>query len=128
MCGSVKASQTTARAVALFDSARVCQLIATNQIPSPSSEIVLAVQSISTLLPFTPGGVGTQQGFLVYVFSQAASGISKTSVLSFSIGMYVAVTVLNVLLGFGAILLMLRTLRWRRLVLPEKEKAYARGP
>ena len=45
MCGSVKASQTTARAVALFDSARVCQLIATNQIPSPSSEIVLAVQS-----------------------------------------------------------------------------------
>ena len=45
MCGSVKASQTTASAVALFDSARVCQLIATNQIPSPSSEIVLAVQS-----------------------------------------------------------------------------------
>ena len=45
MCGSVKASQTTARAVALFDSARVCQLIATYQIPSPSSEIVLAVQS-----------------------------------------------------------------------------------
>ena len=45
MCGSVKASQTTARAVALFDKARVCQLIATNQIPSPSSEIVLAVQS-----------------------------------------------------------------------------------
>ena len=45
MCGSVKASQTTARAVALFDSARVCQLIATNQIPSPSSEIVLAVRA-----------------------------------------------------------------------------------
>jgi uncharacterized membrane protein YbhN (UPF0104 family) len=90
--------------------------------------LVLAVQSISTLLPFTPGGVGTQQGFLVYVFSQAASGVSKTSVLSFSIGMYVAVTAVNVLLGFGAILLMLRTLRWRRVVLPEKEKAYARGP
>ncbi len=45
MCGRVKASQTTARAVALFDSARVCQPIATYQIPSPSSEIVLAVQS-----------------------------------------------------------------------------------
>jgi uncharacterized membrane protein YbhN (UPF0104 family) len=90
--------------------------------------LVLAVQGISTLLPFTPGGVGTQQGFLVYVFSRAAGHIPKTSVLSFSIGMYVAVTVLNVVLGFAAILVMLRTLRWRRVVLPEKEKAYARGP
>ena len=90
--------------------------------------LVLVVQSISTLLPFTPGGVGTQQGFLVYVFSQAAGHIPKTSVLSFSIGMYVAVTALNVIVGFAAILVMLRTLRWRRLVLPEKEEAYAGGP
>src|SRR5204862_477005 len=45
MCGSVNASQTTARAVALFETARVCQPIATYQTPSPSSEIVLAVQS-----------------------------------------------------------------------------------
>ena len=90
--------------------------------------LVLAVQSISTLLPFTPGGVGTQQGFLVYVFSRAAEQIPKTSVLSFSIGMYVATTALNVVVGFAAILVMLRTLRWRRLVLPEKEEAYARGP
>jgi uncharacterized membrane protein YbhN (UPF0104 family) len=90
--------------------------------------LVLAVQGISTLLPFTPGGVGTQQGFLVYVFTKAASQVPKTSVLSFSVGMYVAVTALNVVLGFGAILLMLRTLRWRRLVMPEKENAYARGP
>ena len=90
--------------------------------------LVLAVQSISTLLPFTPGGVGTQQGLLVYVFSQSASHVPKTTVLSFSVGMYVAVTALNVVLGFGAILVMLRTLRWRRLVLPEKEEAFARGP
>jgi hypothetical protein len=45
MCGSVKASQTTASAVALFDSARVCQPIATYQTPSPRSEIVLAVHN-----------------------------------------------------------------------------------
>ena len=44
MCGSVKASHTTASAVALFESVSVCQPIATNQIPSPSSEIVLADQ------------------------------------------------------------------------------------
>jgi uncharacterized membrane protein YbhN (UPF0104 family) len=89
--------------------------------------LVLAVQSISTLLPFTPGGVGTQQGFLVFVFSETAGHIPKTEVLSFSVGMYVAVTAFNVLLGFAAILVMLRTLRWRRLVVSEGEKAYARG-
>ena len=89
--------------------------------------LVLAVQSISTLLPFTPGGVGTQQGFLVYVFRNAAPHIPQTSILSFSIGMYVATTVLNLVVGFAAILVMLRTLRWRRVVRPEEERAYAQG-
>jgi uncharacterized membrane protein YbhN (UPF0104 family) len=90
--------------------------------------LVLVVQSLSTLFPFTPGGVGTQQGFLVYVFEQARTGISGSLLLSFSVGMYIATTVLNVLVGFAALFLMLRTLRWRRVVVPEEEKAYARGP
>jgi len=90
--------------------------------------LVLAVQSISTLLPFTPGGVGTQQGFLVYVFRKTKPRISEATVLSFSIGMYIAVTLLSVVLGFAAIFVMLRTFRWRRVVAPEEEKAYARGP
>jgi hypothetical protein len=47
-------------------------------------------------------------------------------VLSFSVGMQFAVTALNVLLGFAAILLMLRTLRWRDVVVGDEEKAYAR--
>jgi glycosyltransferase 2 family protein len=81
--------------------------------------LVLAVQSLSTLLPFTPGGIGTQQGFLVYVFRGAA--ISKTALLSFSIGMHVTVTVVSALIGFVAIALMLRTVRWKRHVLAEKE-------
>jgi hypothetical protein len=42
--------------------------------------------------------------------------------------MYVAMTILNVLLGFGALFLMLGTIHWRRVVVPEEEKAYARGP
>jgi uncharacterized membrane protein YbhN (UPF0104 family) len=85
--------------------------------------LVLAVQSISTVLPFTPGGVGTQQGFLAYVFRN--SPISQATLLSFSVGMYVAVTVVNAALGFAAIGLMLGTVRWRRHVLLEKEKARA---
>jgi uncharacterized membrane protein YbhN (UPF0104 family) len=90
--------------------------------------LVLVVQSLSTLFPFTPGGVGTQQGLLVYVFNRAGSGIAGSLLLSFSVGMYVATTILTVVLGFGALFLMLGTLRWRRVVVPEEEKAYARGP
>jgi uncharacterized membrane protein YbhN (UPF0104 family) len=90
--------------------------------------LVLVVQSLSTLFPFTPGGVGTQQGLLVYVFNRAGAGIAGSLLLSFSVGMYIATTILNVAIGFGALFLMLRTLRWRRVVVPEEEKAYARGP
>ena len=54
------------------------------------------------------------------------SKLSKTAVLSFSVGMQFAATVLNVVLGFAAILLMLRTLRWRDVVVGDEEKAYAR--
>lgn len=75
--------------------------------------LVQVVQSLSTLLPFTPGGAGTQQGLLVYVFRGNASA---ASVLSFSVGMNIALTAAGVLLGFTAIALMLRTLRWRGIV------------
>ena len=93
-----------------------------------NAALVLVVQSLSTLFPFTPGGVGTQQGFLVYVFDRAGTGIAGTLLLSFSVGMYVATTALNVVLGFGALFLMLRTFRWKRHVVPEDQNAYARGP
>ena len=58
--------------------------------------LVLVVQSLSTLFPFTPGGVGTQQGLLVYVFDRAGTGIAGALLLSFSVGMYIAVTIENV--------------------------------
>ncbi len=91
--------------------------------------LVLIVQSLATLFPFTPGGVGTQQGLLVYVFDRAGNGIKGSLLLSFSVGMYIATTILHVFVGFAALFLMVGTVRWRRL-LPEDEKAkaYARGP
>ncbi len=80
--------------------------------------IVLAVQSLSTLLPFTPGGVGTQQGFLVYAFRDTAVG--RASLVSFSVGMYVATTVVTVAAGLIALLLLARTIRWKQLIATEK--------
>ena len=90
--------------------------------------LVLVVQSLSTLFPFTPGGVGTQQGLLVYVFDRAGTGIAGTLLLSFSVGMYIAITIENIVIGFVALFLMIGTVRWKRVVVPEEEEVYSRSP
>ena len=71
---------------------------------------VLVGQGLSTVLPFTPGGAGTQQAVLVFALADAASG---STVLAFAFGQQLAVTIVNAALGFGAIAIMLRTFRWR---------------
>ncbi len=82
--------------------------------------LVLAVQSLSTLLPFTPGGIGTQQGLIVYVFRREP--LAKTALVSFSVGMQIALTAANVLLGLAALAAMARTVRWKRLVAPARRE------
>jgi uncharacterized membrane protein YbhN (UPF0104 family) len=82
--------------------------------------LVLSVQSLSTLLPFTPGGIGTQQGLIVYVFR--GRGIKDSLLVSFSVGMQIALTVVNVVLGLIALALMARTLRWKHLVTPARDE------
>jgi uncharacterized membrane protein YbhN (UPF0104 family) len=71
------------------------------------------VDSLATLLPFSPGGAGTKQGFLVAILHGQAS---TSRLLAFSIGMYVAVTVFNVAIGATALFLELRTLRLREIL------------
>ena len=65
------------------------------------------VDSLSTLFPATPGGAGTKQGLIVYLFRKSA--ISKTLLLAFSVGMNIAITITNLVLGVIAIGLMART-------------------
>lgn len=73
--------------------------------------LVQVTQSLSTLVPLTPGGIGTEQGLIVYVFLGRAA---KAAVVSFSVGMKVTLLAVNVVVGFAAIAVMLRTLHWRR--------------
>jgi uncharacterized membrane protein YbhN (UPF0104 family) len=70
------------------------------------------VDSLATLFPATPGGAGTKQGLIVLLFRGEAS---RTLILSFSVGMNIALVVCNVVLGAIALLLMARTLSWKRL-------------
>jgi uncharacterized protein (TIRG00374 family) len=71
------------------------------------------VDSLATLFPATPGGAGTKQGLIVYLFRKSA--ISKTLLLAFSVGMNIAITVANLAMGLAAIALMAKTLSFKRL-------------
>ena len=74
--------------------------------------IVQIAQSLSTLLPIAPGGAGTEQGLLLYLLNGKAS---RSALLSFSVGMHIAIVVLNVVLGILAVMLITKTLRLRGL-------------
>jgi glycosyltransferase 2 family protein len=73
--------------------------------------LVQVSQSLATILPVSPAGIGTEQALLVYVFRNVTT---KSLALSFSVGMRVTLIVVNAVVGFGAILLMTGTLHVRR--------------
>lgn len=72
---------------------------------------VQVTQSLSTLVPLTPAGIGTEQALIVYVF---AGKVDTTALLAFSVGMKLVLVAVNVAVGLAAVGLMLRTVRWRR--------------
>ncbi|MGE5282522.1 MAG: lysylphosphatidylglycerol synthase transmembrane domain-containing protein [Chloroflexota bacterium] len=81
--------------------------------------LVMSVQAISTIVPFTPGGAGAQQALLVATLN----GPSRSAVLSFSVGTQIAMAAWSVVLGFAAILLVFRTTDWRGLVKQAQDEA-----
>ena len=73
--------------------------------------LVQVSQSLATIFPVSPAGIGTEQALLVYIFRHVTS---KSVALSFSVGMRVTLIVVNAVVGFTAILLMTGTLHVRR--------------
>jgi uncharacterized protein (TIRG00374 family) len=71
------------------------------------------VDSLATLFPATPGGAGTKQGLTEFLFR--GRGVSHTLLLAFSVGMNIAIVVVNLLMGLIAIGLMARTLSFKKL-------------
>jgi len=91
-----------------------------------SVENVLLVQvsaSIATLVPLTPAGIGTEQAFLLYVFRGT---VASSQLLAFSVGLKLMTVTTNVVAGFTAIALTLRTLRYKQVLesapKPQEEK------
>ena len=88
-----------------------------------SLENVLLVQvsaSIATLLPLTPAGIGTEQAFLLYVFQGA---VPNSKLLAFSVGLKFVTVGTNVIAGFTAIAVTLRTLRYSKALAPTEDSA-----
>ena len=62
--------------------------------------LVIATNVVGAVVPFTPGGAGVQQAFLVAVFGSSAA--------AFSVGQQIAISVLSLGLGFFAIVAIFR--------------------
>jgi uncharacterized protein (TIRG00374 family) len=117
---SWQAASWVARALSVYFFLRAFHVDATFE----TTAAVLVVQGLSTMLPFTPGGLGTQQAVLLFALSGAAA---RSTILAFSVGMQLVTVVVNVIIGFGAIAIMMRTLRWRGRVFAPEE-GLATGP
>ena len=62
--------------------------------------LVLGINAIGSLVPFTPQGAGVQQALIVDVFAGAAAG---ATVAAYSVGQQVAIAALTFGLGFASI-------------------------
>lgn len=80
--------------------------------------LVLAVQVIAAIVPFTPGGAGAQQALLLVIFSSTAS---TDSVAVFSVGQQIAVIVVSLALAFGAIFFIFRYRSFRAVIREARE-------
>ena len=62
--------------------------------------LVLGVNAVAAIVPFTPGGAGVQQAFLVSIFGKGA--------IAYSVGQQIAIGVFSLGLGFVAIVAIFR--------------------
>jgi uncharacterized membrane protein YbhN (UPF0104 family) len=75
--------------------------------------LVLGVNAVSAVVPFTPGGAGVQQALLVKVFSGTAS---SATVAAYSVGQQIAIAALTFGLGFAAVVLIFRFRNFKEVV------------
>jgi uncharacterized membrane protein YbhN (UPF0104 family) len=81
--------------------------------------LVLAVQVVASVFPFTPGGAGVQQALLLTIFAHGAD------VAAFSVGQQIATAVLTAVLGFAALVLIFRFKSFREVIARGREHRMA---
>jgi uncharacterized membrane protein YbhN (UPF0104 family) len=72
--------------------------------------LALVAGSVATLVPLTPGGVGTQQALLALLLAPYAS---PAAAISYGLGSQLVITTVNVAVGGTCLGVMLGTMPWR---------------
>jgi Uncharacterised protein family (UPF0104). len=75
--------------------------------------LVLGVNAVAAMVPFTPGGAGVQQAFLVTVFGNSA--------VAYSVGQQIAIAALSIAMGFFAIVFIFRFRSFKEVIRAGRE-------
>jgi uncharacterized membrane protein YbhN (UPF0104 family) len=75
--------------------------------------LVLGVNAIAALVPFTPGGAGVQQALLVKVFSGTAAG---ATVAAYSVGQQIAIAAFTFGIGFAALVFVFKLRSFKEVI------------
>jgi uncharacterized membrane protein YbhN (UPF0104 family) len=91
--------------------------------------LVIAINTIATALPLTPGGAGVQQALLITVFHGQAS---SATVAAYSVGQQISIAAMAVAIGFAALFLIFRFRSFKEVITlgreaHEADKQAARG-
>jgi uncharacterized membrane protein YbhN (UPF0104 family) len=88
--------------------------------------LVLGVNAVSAVVPFTPQGAGVQQALLVKVFAGTAAG---STVAAYSVGQQIVIGVLTFAIGFAALVFVFRVRSFKEAIRLGREDraAEARG-
>ena len=75
--------------------------------------LVLGVNAVAALVPFTPGGAGVQQALLVKVFGGTAAG---ATVAAYSVGQQIAIAAVTFAAGFAALVFLFRIRSFKEVI------------
>jgi uncharacterized protein (TIRG00374 family) len=84
--------------------------------------LVLGVNAVAALVPFTPGGAGVQQALLVKVFAGAAAG---ATVAAYSVGQQIAIGAATLGVGFVALVFIFRIRSFKEVIRAGREERAA---
>jgi uncharacterized membrane protein YbhN (UPF0104 family) len=90
--------------------------------------LVLGVNAVAAVVPFTPGGAGVQQAFLVKVFAGTAAG---ATVAAYSVGQQIAIAAFSLAVGFAALFFVFQFRSFKEVIQAgreHREAEKARGP
>ena len=86
--------------------------------------LVLGVNAVAALVPFTPGGAGVQQALLVKVFGGTAAG---ATVAAYSVGQQIAIGATSLAVGFAALFFIFRFRSFKEVIAAGREARGAEG-